>query len=878
MSDISDSENAGLSESLDITGSEASSSRTRSSSVGEVMGPEGRTPDHMSGISDIPSPGDQVSPANRELSGAARLEKIPRVGPGTAPDHRLVEELGGSFQAPTAPVVDLTVEGGEAAERSAGQASTTGREGESVSDSTDPSGEDTEARDRPASRGIPINDVKVCRRSDAEMSRLAAGRPVYTADYYTTAVTQRYLVALRREFNIPENVDLLVPGADDLPSRPPSGYIALSAEYFRAGLRLPFHAFLRQALTRLNVAPAQLNANAYRALISCYALWAAKFARKMPFTAFQNLYRMKSAPSAKGFYYFQGFKGTFITGCPDSDKQFKHLWFYAGGAWLHEHLSYFELPESERVPVAFRRGHVWTRAPHATELTLERIDALRELSDPERSQHGLLSEASLSRLWVGSSSTYGRSDDQPRTSPAVTVAEMPPPAVHYSSRTARPADATTDDRSGVPQGVPKALVHGSSSGDPSPGTWGPRVADEDVDLVIRDLYPTRGLRIEEPMADRDRRGTKRPSVEESLARLQKNARLAKGKGKEVTARQEARPDRPREDRPREDRPREDRPREERSRADRSRDERPAGRQDARPSRPRDEPSSSDSSIRRVLVMKFEEHLTVEMAESSRRSDHIEAITECATRLIGDLCLLFSGSVAARAHANRTADELKAAEADIRALRRSEKEAKAAAEEAKRAAEEKAKAAEELAKRADDKLRRAEDWVASVERKAEEAETSRLEMQAALRKAEEDLGSARASHQRYLEVALPAALEDAKATALAEYLESEDFRARLVAEYNDGMRDMKAGFIATNPTLVEVDWSFVPDWSDQTMAEEAAEVGEVTGEARLPEQPPSGAPEPAEQEQPLPLEQPVADLPSSPLMNVSMSDLFPEQLD
>ncbi|GMN74639.1 hypothetical protein TIFTF001_053189, partial [Ficus carica] len=724
MSDISDSENAGLSESLDITGSEASSSRTRSSSVGEAMGPGGQTPDHLSGISDIPSPGDQVSPANRELSGAARLEKIPRVGPGTAPNHRLVEELGGSFQAPTAPVVDLTVEGGEAAERSAGQASTTGREGDSVSDSTDPSGEDTEARDRPASRGIRINDVKVCRRSDAEMSRLAAGRPVYTADYYTTAVTQRYLVALRREFNIPENVDLLVPGVDDLPSRPPSGYIALSAEYFRAGLRLPFHPFLRQALTRLNVAPAQLNANTYRALISCYALWAAKFDRKMPFTAFHNLYRMKSAPSVKGFYYFQGFKGTFITGCPDSDKQFKHLWFYAGGAWLHEHLSYFELPESERVPVAFRRGHVWTRASHATELTLERIDTLRELSDPERSQHGLLSEASLTR----------------------------------------PADATTDDRSGVPQRVPKALVHGSSSGDPSPGTWGPRVADEDVDLVIWDLYPTRGLRIEEPMADRDRRGTKRPSVEESLARLQKNARLAKGKGKEVgqpskaaapsaapakvpvppaaatsrpVARQEAHPDRPREDRPREDRPREDRPREERSRADRSRDERPAGRQEARPSRPQDEQSSPDSSIHRGLVAKFADHLTVEMAESSKCSDHIEAITECATRLTGDLCLLFSGSAAARVHANRAADDLKAAEADIRALRRSEKEAKAAAEEAKKAAEEKAKAAEELAKRAEDKLRRAEDWVASAERKAEEAEASRLETQAALRKAEED---------------------------------------------------------------------------------------------------------------------------------------------
>ena len=142
---------------------------------------------------------------------------------------------------------------------------------------------------------------------------------------------------------------------------------------------------------------------------------------------------------------------------------------------------------------------MWTKAPHATELALEWIDALRELSDPERSQHGLLSDASLNKHWVGSSSTSGATDDQPRkTPPAVTVAQMPPPAVHYSSRTSRPVDTTSGDRSGVPQGVPKATVLGASSGDPSPGAWGPRVADEDVDRVIRDLYPARGLRIEGP--------------------------------------------------------------------------------------------------------------------------------------------------------------------------------------------------------------------------------------------------------------------------------------------------------------------------------------------------------------------------------------------
>ncbi|GMN63037.1 hypothetical protein TIFTF001_032118 [Ficus carica] len=37
-----------------------------------------------------------------------------------------------------------------------------------------------------------------------------------------------------------------------------------------------------------------------------------------------------------------------------------------------------------------------------------------------------------------------------------------------------------------------------------------------------------------------------------------------------------------------------------------------------------------------------------------------------------------------------------------------------------------------------------------------------------------------------------------------------------------MRDMKAGFIATNTSLVEVDWSFVPEESEEIAAEEALE--------------------------------------------------------
>ncbi|GMN60598.1 hypothetical protein TIFTF001_029689 [Ficus carica] len=43
--------------------------------------------------------------------------------------------------------------------------------------------------------------------------------------------------------------------------------------------------------------------------------------------------------------------------------------------------------------------------------------------------------------------------------------------------------------------------------------------------------------------------------------------------------------------------------------------------------------------------------------------------------------------------------------------------------------------------------------------------------------------------------------------------------------------MKAGFTAANPSLVGVDWSFVPAKSEETVVEDPPEEGEVTGAAR-----------------------------------------------
>ena len=68
--------------------------------------------------------------------------------------------------------------------------------------------------------------------ADWEMVDRAGDRPMYSVDYFTSAVTPLYLVAHMEEFEIPNNVELIVPGPNDLPSRPPPGHITLSAEFF----------------------------------------------------------------------------------------------------------------------------------------------------------------------------------------------------------------------------------------------------------------------------------------------------------------------------------------------------------------------------------------------------------------------------------------------------------------------------------------------------------------------------------------------------------------------------------------------------------------------------------------------------------------------
>ena len=67
----------------------------------------------------------------------------------------------------------------------------------------------------------------------------------------------------------------------------------------------------------------------------------------------------------------------------------------------------------------------------------------------------------------------------------VTVARMPELTVHNWSRTTAVPAQTVPDQTEALGVAPGVLSRELPSGDASPESWGPRIADEDLDLVIQ---------------------------------------------------------------------------------------------------------------------------------------------------------------------------------------------------------------------------------------------------------------------------------------------------------------------------------------------------------------------------------------------------------
>ena len=81
----------------------------------------------------------------------------------------------------------------------------------------------------------------------------------YLIDYITCATTPTDLLKLRTLYNIPEEVLLVIPGKDDIPSRPPRGYVTMHLESFKLGARLPLQHYFAKILSGMHLAPGQLH-------------------------------------------------------------------------------------------------------------------------------------------------------------------------------------------------------------------------------------------------------------------------------------------------------------------------------------------------------------------------------------------------------------------------------------------------------------------------------------------------------------------------------------------------------------------------------------------------------------------------------------------
>ena len=94
-----------------------------------------------------------------------------------------------------------------------------------------------------------------------------------TIDFMTCTTTVDDLVELRTRYDIPDGIPLRILGKKDTPSRPSRGYITLSLESFKFGMRLPLQPYFVQMLSGLNLAPGQLNPNGWRVLSGLFILW-----------------------------------------------------------------------------------------------------------------------------------------------------------------------------------------------------------------------------------------------------------------------------------------------------------------------------------------------------------------------------------------------------------------------------------------------------------------------------------------------------------------------------------------------------------------------------------------------------------------------------
>ena len=93
----------------------------------------------------------------------------------------------------------------------------------------------------------------------------AVARPItpFKVDAHRSWMIKYELALIRRHYQVPNYVQFRLPRPVDVPTKLPSGRVAVYRDYFIRGIRLPLHLFIREVLLNLEISLPQLNPNAY---------------------------------------------------------------------------------------------------------------------------------------------------------------------------------------------------------------------------------------------------------------------------------------------------------------------------------------------------------------------------------------------------------------------------------------------------------------------------------------------------------------------------------------------------------------------------------------------------------------------------------------
>ena len=156
--------------------------------------------------------------------------------------------------------------------------------------------------------------------------------------FKSTLRTQEALAGLRARYSIPEGFGLHLAGATQAACAPPpppargarggaaaAVPICVHSQAFAAGMRLPLHPFVSDALTHFGIAPSQLAPNGWRTLVGFAVLCHFRSAGAPTLPVFRRFFALATLPNGKGWYSFRARENVpaLFTGLPTSIKGWK---------------------------------------------------------------------------------------------------------------------------------------------------------------------------------------------------------------------------------------------------------------------------------------------------------------------------------------------------------------------------------------------------------------------------------------------------------------------------------------------------------------------------------------------------------------------------